>query len=687
MKTPVVLQGESNECGLACIAMLLGSHGRYVDLASLRDSDSNGRQLSLDYLAQLASQQGFTVRALRCELPDLQDVHVPFIAHVDFEHYVVVTRVSRARVTVHDPSLGQVVMTHKSFSERFTGIVLECRAGPDFRREGKPPVSYTRRILGRLNLRELLPGLAGLLVLTLVVQLLVLLAPYYLQLVVDQVLMLSNIDLLGVLTTGFLLVYLLAALTRFLRGLVIIRLGGHLSYSLAAGLMDKALHLPLAYFRRRQIGDFTSRFSSLKPLQAFVSQGVVSLLLDGLMMLVTLVVMALLSPPVAACVLAITTVFILVQILLMKPYRLHSHEQVINDARLQSCFVETVQAINVIRRNQLTDRRLRLWLNRLVETINPQIRASQWEQGMETCRFLAAGCLTLSVVHLSVEDITAGTMSIGMLYTLVAYAGHFATAASGCSMQWQSLTLLALHSQRLADIVEQPEEQRIPLHLPEPVSSIALTGVSLARSNQQLFDGLTLHARANDKIAITGPSGAGKSSLFSLLLGEVQPQQGEVLVNQAPLHTGTDPSAYMSVLHQHDQLLEGSVMDNITLGDPAPDHEAMLRAARLALIHEDILRLPLAYREKLTARSNLSSGQQQRLLIARALYRDKPVLLLDEATCHLDEATEQLVMENILALPGICLFVTHRRAVAAMADRIIQLPGGNVSTAPQRHAS
>ena len=171
-----------------------------------------------------------------------------------------------------------------------------------------------------------------------------------------------------------------------------------------------------------------------------------------------------------------------------------------------------------------------------------------------------------------------------------------------------------------------------------------------------------------------GKSGSGKSTLLSLLLGELQPERGDILVNGRPLSVGLTAIPVASTLMPHDNLFHANVTDNISCLDPHPDRDRLLEVARLACVEEDILRLPLAFREMLSEnRRQISAGQRQRLLIARALYRNRGLLLLDEATSHLDDDLAMKVMQRVLSQPGICIFVTHHARLAALADKVIML--------------
>lgn len=279
------------------------------------------------------------------------------------------------------------------------------------------------------------------------------------------------------------------------------------------------------------------------------------------------------------------------------------------------------------------------------------------------------------MVYISVEKIALGLLTIGILYTLVTYSNHFASALVSLTHQWQAYLMLSLHVRRLSDITDQHPDDRTPFSLYEPVHSIHIKDIDFGHPGSELLvAGLNLEVMGSQKVAIVGASGSGKSTLFSLLRGDLSPTKGQILINNRPLSSDLDPAVLYTSLQPNDVLLNGSVTDNIAFMDPSPDTNRILAVARAALVHDDILRLPMSYSEKLSEQGCiLSAGQRQRILIARALYRRAEILLFDEATSHLDPETELQIMQNILCLPTPCFFITHRTDIAALADHIIEL--------------
>jgi|AP95_1055475.scaffolds.fasta_scaffold00025_45 ATP-binding cassette subfamily B protein RaxB len=673
-RVPIVFQGESNECGLACLCMLLNHYGNHTDLLALRILAPGGQPQTLEQISELAKHHGLETRSLRCEIEDFAHIRLPAIVHMDFDHFVILEKASRRNLVILDPARGRLSLSSAAFSKRFTGILLELGPGTTFATDGDAKHYSPLGFFSTLPKDNLPSALMGLLVLSLVVQVFALVTPFLLQIVVDEVLTMNNPDMAVLVTWGFAAVYILSATTQWFRGLLSIRLGSELSYIMAAGLLNRVTALPLTFFHRRSIGDIVSRFGSLKPLQEFISHGAVRVFLDLLMTCTTFIMILCFSMRIALFVSLTTAIYLALQYLFLAPYRRHSHEHLVSDAGVQSHFIETIQSIGMIKRFTAVNRRRNDWLNQYTVSLNAQVKARRWELVFEITRYLLGASIILGVVYLSVSDIAASAMTIGMLYSLVAYSGHFSNAILSISSEWQSWSMLNLHVQRLSDITDHATDTRVPFSANAIKVEMRNLHFKFSGSQTELFFGLNLMLDANSKVAILGPSGSGKTTLLAILKGEEQPVTGNVYIDDRPLSQLLNPVSLYSTLQQGDNLLAGTVMDNITFFDPAPDEARLFRATQLACIHQDILQLPLAYQEKLNDQGcTLSAGQKQRLLLARALYRPANMLLLDEGTSHLDSAIEFEVMQNILSEPGICFFITHREHIARLADHIIRL--------------
>lgn len=686
---PLILQAETQECALACLAMILGFHGRFIELQQLRQRFPGGQPLTLEQLCGLAQEQGLTTRALRGEPEDLAELRLPAIVHVDFDHYLVIESLGAESITVADPASGKRSMSLAEFGKRFTGIVLELEPGASFAPQGTRRRYSPAEMLTQLPMAGITPALLQLFVLSLCVQIMALGLPFFIQIVIDEVIYRRNQDLLIVITVGFAALYLVSAVTQWIRDLLALHLASRLAFNMGAALTHHILQLPLAFYSRRSVGDLVSRAGSLQPLQQFLTEGAPRLLIDALMLAGTFVGIATYSGPAAVWTLVVSILLLLAVYGIYGPYRRYSHEGIMHDANLQSQFIESIQSIAFIRRNETAAKRLQTWLNRFADTLNARLSAARWAVLFEIIRFVLTGALILGVVTLSIKPVQAGDMTVGMLFTLTAFTNHFAAAALSLTQGWQEYLMLSLHVQRLSDLTETAAEDRYQFPA-EPIKRLDIQDAGFSYPGQQndLFSGISLTATGNMNIAISGPSGLGKSTLLRTLLGEHALTRGVIAINGRPVTESLNVYPVCACLLQSDLLISGSISENIAFQSATADMQKVALAARLACIEKDVLELPMAWDEPVGEMGErLSAGQRQRLLIARTLYQclspQTRLLLLDECTSHLDTVTADKVMNHILALPGICIFVTHDRRLIAKADQLINLDADTALTQKQ----
>ena len=278
-------------------------------------------------------------------------------------------------------------------------------------------------------------------------------------------------------------------------------------------------------------------------------------------------------------------------------------------------------------------------------------------------------------------------ITVGMLFAFVAYKQQFLEKASRLLEKSIDLRMLDLYLERLSDIAlaerERGHDQPIELALPI-AGGIELRRVSYryAASEPYVFENVNLKIAPGEFVAITGVSGGGKTTLLKVMLGLFEPSEGEVLIDGYPIHAlGLQTvRAQVGVVMQDDQLLSGSVLENITFFDPLTDHDQARCAAELAGIHDEIMRMPMGYNTLIgDMGTGMSGGQRQRLLLARALYRRPRILLMDEGTSHLDPAREAAVNAAIEELAITRLVIAHRPQTIAAARRVLVLAEGRLS--------
>ncbi len=681
----LVRQTEVSECGLACLAMVAQHHGLDIDLAALRRKHAVSlRGAPLKSLIGAADTLGLVARPVKLPLESLVDLHVPAILHWDMNHYVVLERADATRALIHDPAGRSHWMPMTEVSGHFTGVAMELRPSATFeaadRREKLRLSQLWRRVTG------LKRALAQTFVLTLVLQAFVLASPYYMQLAVDSALPALDRDLLAVLALGFGLFTLVNAGASLLRAQVLLSAGTAFGYGLAVNVARRLFRLPVDWFERRHVGDVLSRFQSVHPIQEALTQGVVAALVDGVLALLVLAVMFLYSPLLSFIAIAAFLLYAMVRLVSFTLQRDAQEAVISTAAKEQSTIIESLRGIVTLRLFGREAERHALWQNRLSDTVNASLglaRIGIWQSIANSILF---GLENIVTIWLAIRMTIDGGFSVGMVFAYLAYKGQFTSKAASFVDQLIAFRMLGLHLERLADIALSEEDAGFGASAAAETGfkgSIELRNVAYryGPADPVVLDGLNLQVRAGEHVAITGPSGGGKSTLVKLLLGLVEPQGGEVLIDGLPLARFGHRSfrSQIAAVLQDDSLFAGSIADNIALFDETPDMARIATVVRLAALHDDIARMPMGY-ETLVGDmgSALSGGQKARVLLARALYREPKMLVLDEGTAHLDPATEVAVSAAIASLGITRIVIAHRAETIRHADRVLVMIGGKL---------
>lgn len=677
---PMVHQTEAAECGLACMAMVAGFHGYKASMNELRQKFSLSIEgCTLLDLMNFAEKLQLSTRPLRIELEDLSALQAPCILHWDLNHFVVLKSVQGRQVIIHDPAKGLRKLTLEEAGKHFTGVALELLPTNEF--ELKP--GQTR--LGLSHFWSKITGLKRSLVLlftlSTLLQVFTLVAPYYMQLVIDDVILTSDTSLLLVLALGFSLVLLFEVATSAVRGFVLLHFGNLLNIQMAGNLFHHLIRLPLSYFEKRHMGDVVSRFGSLRQVRELLTTGIIETLIDGLMAIIILAVILIYSPILSLVVLAAVLIYAGFRLAMYSSLRAVSEQEIFAQAKESSNFMETVRGMQTIKLFGSEAKREGLWQNHFIDATNQSIRLGVFNISYQTVNRLLFGLENILVIYLAARLVLAGGFSTGMLFAFMAYKRQFMDRMANLIEKLIQFRMLSLHFDRLGDIA-LTEKERVHPEQERPQSELEgkleLRDIYFSYSDvtKPVLQNICITIEPGESVALVGPSGCGKTTLMKVMLGLLQPSQGEVLIDGVPLpQLGlANYRRQIAAVMQDDQLLSGSIRENIVFFEEQFDMNLVVECAHLAAVHKDIEQMPMGYNSLIgDMGSALSGGQKQRILLARALYRQPRILFMDEATSHLDTKIESFVSKAIKQLNITRVVIAHRPETIASVDRVIEL--------------
>ncbi|MFV0335804.1 MAG: peptidase domain-containing ABC transporter [Tropicimonas sp.] len=678
---PVYLQAEAAECGLACVGMIAAYWGREIDLPALRRRAPISVQgARLSDLIRTAEGLDMTTRALKVDLEALGQVRLPAILHWEFNHFVVLKRLTQSGAIVHDPGIGERRVSRDTLSRSFTGIVLELTPGNGFRPE---------RERSTIGLGTIMRGVSGIvapllqtLLLSVCIQMVLLALPFLTQLSIDHVVPTRDLDLLQVLAIGFAVIFATGPLLEWLRARQVIFIGIQFSEQMTSNVVRYLLSLPLGFFEKRSIGDLLSRMDATERLRDLLINGFVTVLVDTLLATLILGMMVYYSP-LLGTVVALTAVLVIVLRLAFIPaLRRQVNETLQGKGLEQAELIESMRGIASIKFAGKEAERQSIWNNRLSTYLNSMSLLQATQANYVFVKDLLINLSIVLLVYMGIRLVLNPEVafSLGAFVAFATYREMFFARLNSLLEMLIEFSMSRVHLERLAEILSEDSEPRTSefhRRISDEVDlQMSKVGFRFDGSQKLVLREVDTRIQKGQRIVLFGPSGAGKTTLLKILAGIYQPTDGRISLNDLDV-----AGAGLRVLRSHcatvlqgDYLFKGSVMDNITFFDRLPDTDFAIQCAKLACIDTDIQAMPMSY-ETLVGEmgSSLSQGQQQRVLLARALYLKRPILILDEGTAHLDEETEHKVLSNLRRLGLTVVMTAHKRALADFGTEIWEI--------------
>lgn len=693
-----IAQQERADCGLACLAMVLNWHGVRIDLntmISVTGSSALGNTVRDIVLHGKAF--GLIGRSVKLGLNRLGDLRLPAILHWDMNHFVVLESVGTKGAVIVDPAIGRSVMPMEALDRHFTGVAIEFQPNDEFR---------TANLERRLRMRDLLnairgikPMMALLFAVFFVLNLIGFFIPQVMQFAIDLAVQQKSAELVPVLFGLLFLLSMIVLLVTVLTRISMANFSARASLGVFQRLFLRLLYLPTNYFGRRSVGDTIGRVQGFNQVEQMITSESVSTLINSFFGLAALVIVAFYSPILAAICVAFAVADVVIFFLFRRPLRISTNRVVAIHAAAESKMIEAVRAAQSIKSLGIEEQEHQNVTSRMAEATNAGLRLERLNILQSIPTEIVSQLRAVVIPAVAIYLVAAGSMTIGMLYAVLAYTGRFSEGVTSVIGFLVSAVEARVHVDRLADIVLEPTERPLPTidesdesnatiasgfgaeEMPAGrIDTIALdkVGFSYAPTLSPVFENLSLEVTRGERICLIGPSGAGKSTILRLLAGLERPASGKHLVNGVPLVPEALPAfrRRVGLLLQNDVLFSGSILDNVCKGQIYDEAKALEALDEVELLAE-ILMLPMGTNTLIgDMGSVLSAGQQQRLILARALYRKPDILLLDEGTANLDPENKKAIFSKLCNKDIGLVYTTHDRETIRYATSVYELEDG-----------
>jgi len=697
---PVYRQHDAMDCGPTCLRMVARHYGRRYSLQYLRERSYIDRQgVSLLGIAYAAESIGFRTRSARVSLDHfLEQAPLPAIVHWRQNHFVVVTRARGGQVEVADPETGLVRYTLDEFRRQWVslnhrgregGIVLLLQPGPEFfRREDQE--AGGKRQLGFLF--SYLRGYGGFMTQVvlgmLVAAVLQLVFPFLTQAVVDHGVATQNLSFVNAVLIAQLALFFSRTAVEFIRNRILFHIGTRVYVSVISDFLIKLMKLPVPFFDTRTVGDILQRIQDHTRLQQFITASTLNVVFSFFTLVVFSVVLALYNPWLCGLFLIGSVLHAGWVAAFLKRRRELDYRRFAEMSANQNALVELVHGMTELKLAGAEQQRRWSWERVQARLFRVNLRGlavSQWQEGGAT---FFNELKNIALTFLAAKMVIDGELTLGMLLSVQFIVGQMNTPLGQLIGFTQSLQDAKISLDRLSEI-HQHENEEDPaervLALPDS-RAFALRSVSFHYGgplSELVLDDLELDIPQGKVTAIVGSSGSGKTTLMKLLLKLYDPTRGEIRIGSVPLRnlSARVLRRACGVVMQDGQIFNDSVANNIALGFEDIDRARLLHAAQVADIHRFVESLPMGYNTRIGRDGvGMSTGQKQRILIARAVYKDPDILLFDEATSALDAVTERTIMENLEGFfrGRTVVVIAHRLSTVKTADQIVVLERGRI---------
>lgn len=697
MKFPSYRQLDKMDCGPTCLRMIAKHFGRNFKLQTLRQlCEINREGVSLLGISKAAEKIGFRTLAAKLDLSTLNEAELPNILHWRQNHFVVLYKIKNDKYYIADPASGLITLTEKEFIDNWEskkeiqeGIALLLTPTPQFyeqddeeQGEVKWGVLLRYLILYRKLVMQLLFGLG-------IGSILQLIAPFLTQSIVDIGINSHNLNFIYLILIAQVALTIGQTSVDFIRSWILLHISTRVNISILTDFLIKLMKLPISYFDTKMTGDIMQRMNDQRNIQTFLTGSTLTTIFSLFNLVAFSFVLAYYNILIFSVFFVSSVLYLGWIMLFLKRRRTLNYKSFEVSAKNQSSIVQLIGGMQEIKLNNCEQQKRWEWEHlqaRLFKFNVKSLALNQYQQGGAT--FINQG-KNIFITFLSAEAVVNGHLTLGAMVAIQYIVGQLSSPIDQLLSFIQGFQDAKISLERLNEIHSLADEEPVGkewnniLPINKSITISNLTFLYPGSNSEPVLENINLLIPQGKTTAIVGMSGSGKTTILKLLLRFYLPQKGEIKVGEQSINNIGFKTwrEQCGVVMQDGFIFSDSIERNIAVGDDYPSKTKLQHAIHVANIQDFIDSLPSGLNTKIGAEGNgISQGQRQRLLIARAVYKDPEYIFFDEATNSLDANNERVIMDNLSEFfkGRTVIIVAHRLSTVSKADNIIVLDKGRI---------
>lgn len=687
-----VKQHDLKDCGCACLATICRQYGLKYPISKIREvAGTDKKGTSALGVVQAAEALGFSAKGIKANKPEdiFTEMPLPAIAHVlidkKFSHYVVVHKISNKEILVSDPGKGIVKYKPEEFFLIWTGILILMTPTVRFKKGNHTKGAFSR-FFDLIKPQKIL--LINIFLASILITIFGVLGSYYFKFLIDDIVPNNLAKSLNTISLGFIILIIFKVITEAFRTQLLINLGQKLDIPLMLGYYEHVINLPMNFFVTRSVGEIVSRFNDASKIREAISGVTLTIMIDFFMVILGGTILYFQSPLLFRLTLIPLILYGIIVFSFKSSIENINRETMQSNAKLTSYLVESINGIETIKAFN-AEREVNLETEkRFIKFVKNIFKNGYINNFQVTLKSLVKGIFSILILWIGAIQVLSGKISFGELLTFNALLVYFLNPIENIINLQPTLQTAIVAAERLSEILDLTLEKSIKENkkiTPKTLKGdIEFKNLDFRYGTRRLvLKNINLKIKSGEKIALVGESGSGKTTLAKLLMNFYQYEKGELLINDYNINDINidllrDKIAYIS---QETFLFNGTIIENLLLGNPYLTYEEIVDACKKARIHDFINSLPLRYNTLIEENgANFSGGQKQRLSIARAILRKPEILIMDEATSNLDSITEKAIEKTIQEFSKdiTTIIIAHRLSTIMRCDNIYILENGEI---------